>query len=382
MRHAYSKYKDIEIQENTIFAKILKFVINTFNDKKDRQDRLLNIQYHHQNNDDSNMIRSSRNYIFFKIFEYVEKRFIDIKKKNIIKFLFFIDSYLSEEIWFEKIKEIIVNTFKNIYENNFNQRYAIFQTKITNNNFGQHLQNYNEIFDIFLQKCISEFNKLRNKKEYNEKTGLNSLEHLFMDLNSEEITEDIANHTISYMIYYNLITKDGIINEKLFEDCFIKIEKNNVVKLHQTFRINIINSNNQKESVNISNLKQFIIKDLSIPMVDSSFVDLSNFYSINNYNVQEQLEKDYSLYIINNFKEIIRNMLLMNDSVFESYYKILLNLIKSLIRNLLQERIFKSENQRSFENIISNNLSNEEREEFNKIIKEAGEKAIKIIKKD
>ena len=31
------------------------------------------------------------------------------------------------------------------------------------------------------------------------------------------------------MIYYNLITPDGTINKKLFEDCFIKIEKNNVI---------------------------------------------------------------------------------------------------------------------------------------------------------
>ena len=203
-----------------------------------------------------------------------------------------------------------------------------------------------------------------------------------MNLNSEEITEDIANYTVNNMIYYNLITPGGIINEKLFEDCFIKVEKNNVVKLHQTFSINVINSSNQQGLVNISNLKQFIIKDINIPIVDSSFVDLSNFYSTNNYNVQEQLEKDYSLYIINNFKSIIRNMILMNDSVFESYYKVLLNLIKSLIRNLLQEKIFKSENQRSFENIVSSDLSNEERAEFNKIIKEAGQKAIKILKND
>ena len=153
------------------------------------------------------------------------------------------------------------------------------------------------------------------------------------------------------------------------------------MKKAQQFKINIINRfDEQIKFVNISNLNQFIIKDLTIPMVDSSFIDLSNFYALNNYNIQEQLEKDYSLYIVNNFKVIINNMLLMNDSVFESYYKILLNLIKELIRDLLQERIFKSENHRSFENIISDELSDEERAEFNKIIKEAGEKAINVIK--
>ena len=382
MKHAYSKCKDIEIHENTIFAHLIRLVVNTFNDKKDRRERLLNREYFHQNNDDSNMIRTSKNFIFFKIFKHIENRFIEIKKKNTIKFLLFIDNYLSEEIWFEKLKDIIISTFKSTYENNFNQRYSIFKTKITNNNIEKHLQNYNEIFDMFLIKCILEINKLRLKKEYNEKTGLNCLEHLIMNLNPETITEDIANYTVNKMIYYNLITPDGTINKKLFEDCFIKIEKNNVIKLDQTFTINIINSSKQQVSVNISDLKQFLIKDIDVPIVDSSFVDLSNFYSINNYNVKEQLEKDYSLYIINSFKTIIRNMLLMNNSVFESYYSILLNLIKSLIRNLLQEKIFKSENERAFENIVSSDLSNEERAEFNKIIKEAGEKAIKIIKND
>ena len=202
-----------------------------------------------------------------------------------------------------------------------------------------------------------------------------------MNLNSEKITEDIANQTVTYMLYFKLITQDGIINEKLFEDCFIKLENKNVIKLHQPFKINIINRfDKQIELVDISNLNQFIITGFPIPQVDSSFVDLETFYNLNGYNVQEQLEKDYALYIINNFKEIIKSMLTMNDSVFETFYKILLNLIKSLIRNFLQDKIFISENHRSFENIVSNNLSDEEKVEFNKIIKEAGEKALKVIK--
>ena len=202
-----------------------------------------------------------------------------------------------------------------------------------------------------------------------------------MNLNSEKITEDIANQTVTYMLYFKLITQDGIINEKLFEDCFIKLENKNVIKLHQPFKINISNRfDKQIELVDISNLNQFIITGFPIPQVDSSFVDLETFYNLNGYNVQEQLEKDYALYIINNFKEIIKSMLTMNDSVFETFYKILLNLIKSLIRNFLQDKIFISENHRSFENIVSNNLSDEEKVEFNKIIKEAGEKALKVIK--
>ena len=383
MKHAYEKYKEVQIKEDTIFAHLLKLVIKAFNNKGDRRQRLAIIKNFIPNNDDSNIINSIKNYIMSEIFKYVEKKFNEIKKLNIIKFLLFVDNFMSEEIWMEKIKNIIINSFKNIYENNFNQRYGIFKNKITNNNFKEHLKNYNEIFDKFLNKITIEISKLSNQKEYDEKTGLNCLEHLIMNLNSAEITEEVASQTVNYMIYFQLITSDGIINWKLFEDCFTKVENNNVVKRAQQFKINIINRFDQKiKLVNISNINEFIIKGIPIPMVDSSFIDLSNFYALNNYNIQEQLEKDYTLYIVNNFKSIINNMLLMNDSVFESYFKILLNLIKSLIRELLHERIFREENHRSLENIVSSELSNEERAEFNRIIKEAGEKAIKVIKNE
>ena len=385
MRYAYKKYREVQIREDTIFAHLLKLIINTFKDKRDaRGERLANIKYFNPSNNNSNIIHSIKNFILTEIFKYAENKFNkEIKNLNIIKFLLFVDNYMSEEIWLEKIKNIFILTFKDIYENTFNQRYSIFKNKITNNNYKEHLKNYNEIFDLFLNKCIIEISKLSNKRKYNEKKGLNCLEHLIMNLNSDQITEEIANQTVSYMIYFKLITSDGIINSKLFEDCFTKVENNNVVKKAQPFKINIISRFEKSISfLDISYLNQFIIKGFPIPMVDSSFIDLSNFYALNNYNVQEQLEKDYTLYIVNNFKSIINNMLLMNDSVFESYYKIFLNLIKSLIMDLLQERVFKAENHRSLENIVSTVLSNEEKEEFYRIIKEAQEKAIKIIKNE
>ena len=73
-------------------------------------------------------------------------------------------------------------------------------------------------------------------------------------------------------------------------------------------------------------------------------------------------------------------MLLMDDSKFESFYKMLLNFIKKLIKNLIEEKIFTAQNQKYIENVISDNLSNEEKVEFKKLIKEAGQKALKLIK--
>ena len=379
--HEYQKYKDIEIQEDTIFALTLRVIIRYFSDKKiSRQDKILNAQYF-QNKDNPIIMHSAQNMLFSEIIDSIEQKFNEIKKLNIIKFLLFVDSYLSEEIWLQKIKEIIINKFKNFYEKNFIENLDIFKIKITNNNLEDHLNNYNELFDNFLKQCIIDINNLGNKKEYNEKTGLNCLEHLIMNLNPEVITEDIANQTVNFMLYFKLVTPDGIINKKLFEDCFVRKQDKKEVKLNQTFNINIINKiDPQFGSENISNLNEFIIYGFEIPMIDSSFVDLYNFYNEKKYNTQEQLKKDYALYIINNFKAIINNMLIMNDSIFESYYQILLKLIKTLIQNLIQKKIFISQNQRSFENIISSDLSNEEREEFNKIMGEAGQKIKEMIK--
>ena len=245
----------------------------------------------------------------------------------------------------------------------------------------QHLNNYNEIFEMFFNQIINEFHQLSQKKEYNEKTGLNCLEHLIMNLNPEKITEDIVAITVNYMLYFNLITNDGTINENLFEDCFIIKENKNKKKLHQNFKINIINKLSLNDQVvKISNLNQFQVTGLTVPMVDSFFIDLANFYMKNNYNVSQQLEKDYCLFIINNFKAIINSMLLMDESIFESFFKILLNFIKKLIKNLIEEKIFTAQNQKSIENVISDNLSNEEKVEFKKLIKEAGQKALKLIK--
>ena len=381
-KYGYDKYKDVEINDNSVFANLLKIIIRKFSNRKDdRSNRLLNFQQHFRSNNDINIIHSSKNYLFSKILENVEIKFNEIKKIDIIKFLLFIDNYMSEAIWQEKIKDIIYKSFKNIYEVKFLERIDIFGKNLTDDNIIQHLNNYNEIFEMFFNQIINEFRQLSQKKEYNEKTGLNCLEHLIMNLNSEKITEDIAKITVNYMLYFNLITNDGTINENLFEDCFIIKENKNKKKLHQNFKINIINKLSLTDKVvKISNLKQFQVTGLTVPMVDSSFIDLANFYKKNNYNVSQQLEKDYCLFIINNFKAIINSMLLMDESIFESFYKMLLNFIKKLIKNLIEEKIFTSQNQKSIENVISDNLSNEEKVEFRKMIKEAGQKALKLIK--
>ena len=49
--------------------------------------------------------------LFNNILENVEKEFKIIKELNILKFLIFVDNYISEGIWNTKIKDIIIKNF-------------------------------------------------------------------------------------------------------------------------------------------------------------------------------------------------------------------------------------------------------------------------------
>ena len=72
-------------------------------------------------------------------------------------------------------------------------------------------------------------------------------------------------------------------------------------------------------------------------------------------------------------------MLLINQKTFDLFYKSTLNLVKNLIQNLLEEKIFIKYNQKSIESEISDNLTGEEKLEFKKMIESAGESAFKAI---
>ena len=376
LKKGYDQYKDVEITENTIFANVLKLIIRVFSGKKktDKKEHL-----HQENVQPDNNInlarRSKKISLFNKILENIENEFTIIKDLDILKFLIFVDNYVSEGIWNKTIKEIILKNFKNIYEKKFNENKNIFKTQITEQNFKEQLDNYNKIFKIFIYECCKDIKKLGDKKKYDEKTGLNCLEHLIINLNSEKITEEISNETVKHMLKFGFITEEGIINEKLFEDCFSKKNPKQLFKININTKID-----DKKKIININNLKEFKVSGFEIPMVDPFFNDLKMFYRRNKYYINEQLEKDYSLYIINNFKNLIKNMLSMNDVIFKSFYNGKLNLIKNLVKNLLEEKIFSKYNQRSIEREITSNLTDEEKLEFKNMIEKAGQSAYKAIK--
>ena len=188
----------------------------------------------------------------------------------------------------------------------------------------------------------------------------------------------MANIIVQQMLEQGLFLEDGRVNHRLFEKYFLtKDEK----ILDQNVKLNIINR--KKNKVNkLKSLEEFKIRGIEIPLVNSSFIDLANFYQIHGYKVQEHLEKDFSLFILNNFKLLLIKLLNMNPDIFKNFYKYCLNLVKNLIKNLLYDKVFNKYNKKSFENIISEELSAEEKTQFNKLIENAKENAINLMKKN
>ena len=368
----------VEIGTNSIFGNIFYSILKSINKDKNHK---RNIVADKKRNKEEQLIQSNKSILLENIMYNIEINFEKLKKSpsiDLLNFLIFIDYYFSVDIWTRKLKKIFADKLDTIYKKGFNEN-EVFKKPISDETFDEHLSNYNNLFNIYLDACIVEINKLGNAKKYDKKDGLNCLEHLILDLNSEKLNEDISNKIVQKMLEYNLISEDGIINKNFFDDCF----KNNKGKsLEQKIKIHINNKLRKENPIKkINNLKNFKIQGFEIPLVDSAFIDLANFYQINNYNVQEQLEKDFSLYVINYFKQIVIKLLNMDPVILYNFYNFTLNFIKNIIKNLLQEKLFSKYNKRTFENAITSELTKEERVEFNKMVKEATKNVANLIKK-
>ena len=383
VKQKYTYKRGREISNDSLFGNLFVWIFNKIsnNNKKNVQ---RNVSAAESIQKDNKMINSVKNNLFENIIKYVDLKFINLKKdqdlQNLINFLIFIDYYYYEDknLWQNKILKIFSEQFDKIYKTLFkNNNY--FKSSITKSNMQEHLKQYQNILDIYLDSCIKEIINLGNKKTYNKNDGMNCLEHLIIDLNSEEIKEEYADKIVKNILENGVIKQNGEINKNLFKEIFI-IDKNTT--LEQKVKINIINKIQDNKIKIINDKKSFRVTGFEIPLVNSSFIDLSNFYHINGYNVQNQLEKDFSIYIINNLKKIIINLVKIDPTIFKKFNKYLLNFVKALVKNLLQEKIFSRYKINSFENVITSELTNEERIEFNKLINEAQKDVINIIKGD
>ena len=365
----------VEISLNSLFGNIFPLMLKEVKKKTDKKSKIaVQINPFKQ----SEIVKSTKNILLNKIIEHIEIKFDKIEKSaSILNFLIFVDYYYSEETWSEKIKLIFKENFDKIYKTEFYKN-DYFGTPITNESFNEHLSKYNSLFDKYLNTCIKEINNLGNPKQFNKKDGLNCLEHLIKDLNSEKISDDIANKTVQKILEYQLLSENGIINKKLFKKYFVDEQGE---KLEQKINIHLTSKIINKSLIkNITDLKDFRISGFEIPLVNSSFIDLANFYHANNYNLL-QIQQNFSLYILNNLKHIILYLLNMKPNILLNFYRHSLNYIKSMVKNLLEEKIFSEYNKSTFENVISAELTDEERVEFRKLIQEASRQAANIKRK-
>jgi len=362
---------NLEIGNNSIFSGILRNIITKFKNEEVQQRALLNIE--NENQDDIISYKSLKKSLKMDVFEKIELEFMSIKKINIVKFLLFIDIYLSNEFWNKKIYQIIRTNFENIYKTKFNENINLIRRKLSKENYEEIKKTLISIFVLFWNKCLLDFDNMKKKKEYNEETGINSLEHLIRKFNPKEITEEIIEETFNQILQYKIIDINGFVNKNLFKECFIQ-------NTEQKFAINITTNIKKEEFKKLSKLNDFVITGIDIPNISSYFLDLMNFYKKKGYNIEKQKKKDYTLFIINNIKDIINKMLLLDDKLFNVVFQRLLNDIKILVNKLLDEKVFSQSSIRNVEKEMQLILTEEEKREFKSLI-DSAEENIKSYKK-
>ena len=72
------------------------------------------------------------------------------------------------------------------------------------------------------------------------------MEHLIIDLNSDKISENLGDIIVQKMLECRLISQDGRINQRLFEDCFITKDGQT---LEQNINIHVINKIINKKTI-------------------------------------------------------------------------------------------------------------------------------------
>ena len=371
---------NLQIENNSIFANILVSLINKFRDESEIQQRALQ-NLENENENEYLTYVSLKKSLKTEFYESIENEFKKLKKLSIVKFLFFVDIYLSNEFWSKKINQIITNNFRNIFEKSFHQFSHIFRSNLTKSNYENIKNNLILIFNIFWEQSLKDILKLKNKKEFNEETGINSLEHLIRRFNPDEISEEILEQTFQQILKYKLIDERGIINQNLFKECFTQVIGNKVCTLKQRYEMNITTSIKNEELIELSSLKDFVFNGIKIPIISSYFLDLQKFYKKSGYNIEEQKKKDYTLFIISNIKDIIKKMLITENTILNIFFQRLLNNIKILVKKLLDEKIFSQSNMKDVEKEISLSLNEEERIEFNKLISKTEQNVKKLNKK-
>jgi preprotein translocase subunit SecA len=119
---------NLEIENNSIFSNLLYSIIQKFRYENEVQQRAL-LNAENENEDEFISYQSLKKSLRYEFYEKLEIEFNYIKKLDIIKFLYFIDIYLSNEFWSKKIIQIIKKISKIFMKLNSIKNYIYLEKK-------------------------------------------------------------------------------------------------------------------------------------------------------------------------------------------------------------------------------------------------------------
>ena len=288
------------------------------------------------------------------------------EEKEFIKYLLCFDDYLSNNFWKNEIKNNLIKSYKI----NFKEKIKPNEKNILDNlikgyeandlNVGNSVKS---ILEPIIIDCIKSFidslKVYKQKIEYNENEGFNSLEHLIRNLNPEKIDDSLAQEIVI------LLKKKNIINN---EGQFL-IQSNEKSSLKFIIETNIKNVDSQKE---ISNIEEFSLYGISkYPIINDEMNDRILEYKRNFANTPEQL-KIIKLSFLN--KIFIRTLdsiiqTFSPDKLIFDYLENLRNLMSNKIMHLLNKKIYAKLNSKILGDITSSSLKEAEMESIKKFKK-------------
>ena len=302
-----------------------------------------------------------------KIKDFSENIFMKkLEKIEYLNFLLFVDFYLKNSNWRKEIKKIFEYQF-NIY---FSNKDTIIN--INEKNFDILLKTSKNTLEKFLNNFESKINDLTSEKEYDE-DKINSLEYLIKRLNPLKMNKQIYTETMQEILKQNIINKKGYLKLNLFST---KKENNySLLKFKYTTKYpENINPINSIANFNLDNIQDFCY-------IDNTFEDLEYFYQLVGYrNIKRLLKKDFGVRIKELLIDIYENLILLKQEDFDSFIKELKMYFINMISDYFDEKIYSKYSSVPFETCLKNSLSEEEKEEYDKLIETAIEDTNKQIK--
>lgn len=369
-----------------IYYSIGRDIYNKFCFVKDHFGNKNNVQsiLEDNNNNNAKFIRESRNlnkiqkFSKEKIDKYIKEEFEKIieKQKNFIKYLLCFDDYLKNDFWKNEIKEKIIECYKNYFKKDLKNKeeniIKILKKGYKDNKYEEASNLVELSLRPIILNCIKSFDesleKFKEIKEYNEESGLNSLEHLIRHLNPEVIDNSLAQEIVKEMKKYKIISDQNEENKYKFT-----ISINGKTTVNFIVETDLRNTNSEKE---ITNLNDFSLSNISRkPIIDEEMNDRIEFYK----KQFSELGVVKLNYLNKVFQKTIDSIIkaFLDDKIIFEFLEEIKQLISVKIISQLNKKIYTKLDGQILGDITSSSIKDAERqviENFKKIFLGKGDK--------